>query len=242
MGWGSPEHVSHLLEVMLETNGVRKSYFDYSLHDEDVLEKLLAEEELNKTKKKLSSRLGNTTHLSVIDKDGNAVSMTSTNGTSSGVVIPGTGIFLNNILGEEDLNPAGFHKHPVGHRMTSMMAPSIVTKDGEATLSVGSAGSNRIRSAVLQVISSVLDFDMGVKDAIETPRIHIEGQGATVELEYGIPKEAAKKLSQLGYQVNLWKEKNLFFGGAQAVARNPKTGGLTGAGDSRRGGVAVIAK
>jgi gamma-glutamyltranspeptidase/glutathione hydrolase len=242
MEWHSPQHIAHLLEVMLATNDIRKSYFDKSLHDEDVLEKLLASEVIANTKSTVSSRLGNTTHLSVIDSKGNAVSMTSTNGTSSGVVVPGTGIFLNNILGEEDLNPAGFHKHPAGHRMTSMMAPTIVTKNGEAVLSVGSAGSNRIRSAVLQVISAVLDFDMNIQEAIEAPRIHTEGAGSVVELENGVSKEAAKILSQYGHQVNIWKEKNLFFGGAQAVSRNPQTGELKGAGDSRRGGAAVMAK
>jgi gamma-glutamyltranspeptidase/glutathione hydrolase len=242
MGWHSPQHIAHLLEVMLSTNAVRKSYFDKSLHDEDVLERLLSDELITQASGKVSSRLGNTTHISIIDNDGNAVSMTSTNGTGSGVLIPGTGIFLNNILGEEDLNPAGFHKHPAGHRMTSMMSPTIVTKNNEVVLSVGSAGSNRIRSAILQVISAILDFDQDVGSAINAPRIHIENEKMAVELEDGIPKNAAKELSKHGHQVNMWKEKNLFFGGVQAVTRNSQTGELKGAGDPRRGGVAVIAK
>jgi gamma-glutamyltranspeptidase/glutathione hydrolase len=240
MGWHSPEHISHLLEVMLATNDVRKSYFDKSLHDEDVLEKLLADEMISQGSRKVSSHLGNTTHISVIDSHGNAVSMTSSNGTSSGVVIPGTGIFLNNILGEEDLNPDGFHKHAAGHRMTSMMSPTIVIENGQPRLSIGSAGSNRIRSAVLQVISAVLDFDMDVEPAINASRIHTEGVGSAVEIEKGIPAAAVEKLVQAGRQISLWKEKNLFFGGVQAVQN--KGGELSGAGDPRRGGVAVIAK
>lgn len=241
MGWHSPAHLRHLLEVMLITNEVRRSHFDENLHDEDILERMLASELIADGSKKISSRLGNTTHLSVIDSQGNAVSMTTTNGTSSGVVIPGTGIFLNNILGEEDLNPSGFHKYPAGHRMTSMMSPTIVTQDGKVRLSVGSAGSSRIRSAILQVISNVLDFDMNVKEAIDAPRLHTEGSGFSVELEAGIPEKAAKDLAKSGHQVSIWKEKNLFFGGVQAITRNPKSGELSGAGDPRRGGAAVTA-
>jgi gamma-glutamyltranspeptidase/glutathione hydrolase len=241
MGWHSGEHLSHLLEVMLDTSEVRKAMFDESTHDEDIMERLLAAEVITRGSKKISSRLGNTTHLSIIDSHGNSVSMTSSNGSGSGVAVPGTGILLNNILGEEDLNPQGFHKHPVGMRMTSMMSPTIVTKDGEVILSIGSAGSSRIRSAILQVVSNILDYGMDVQDAIDAARIHTEGGGTTVELEQGIPKTAAEKLAQIGDQVSLWKEKNLFFGGVQAVTRNPKTGELAGGGDPRRGGVSVSA-
>lgn len=241
--WHSPEHLKHLLEVMLITNEVRSSHLDRSLHDEDILEKLLSAEMLKSGSKKVSSRLGNTTHLSVMDSKGNAVSMTSTNGTSSGVVIPGTGIFLNNILGEEDLNPLGFHKHPAGHRMTSMMAPTIVLQNNnQPVLCLGSAGSNRIRSAILQVMSNILDFNMDVKSAIDAPRLHTEGKGYVVDLEAGISQKVADELAKSGHQVSAWKEKNLFFGGAQAVSRDLKSGKLDGAGDPRRGGVAVIAE
>ncbi len=242
MQWHSAEHLSHLLETMLATNDVRDKLFNNHLHDEDILEKILAEEMILEGKNHIGNRLGNTTHISVIDAHGNAVSMTSSNGCGSGVAVPGTGILLNNILGEEDLNPGGFHKHPPGHRMTSMMSPTIVTQNGTVRLSVGSAGSNRIRSAVLQVISNVLDFDMDIADAIDAPRLHCEGQGTAVELEAGITPEVADALTRAGYQVSLWKEKNLFFGGAQGVLRNPETGELHGAGDPRRGGIAVIAK
>jgi gamma-glutamyltranspeptidase/glutathione hydrolase len=241
MDWHSAEHLAHLLGAMLVTSEVRKNLFDKSVHEEDILERLLASKLIQEGANKLTSRLGNTTHLSIIDAQGNAVSMTSSNGSGAGVAVPGTGILLNNILGEEDLNPHGFHKHPAGHRMTSMMSPTIVTKDGQARLAIGSAGSNRIRSAILQTISNILDFNMSVNSSINAARIHTEGTGSSIELEAGIPEKAAKKLSESGNQVNVWKEKNLFFGGVQAVERNPKTGELKGAGDPRRGGVAVVA-
>lgn len=242
MGWHSPTHLLHLLETMIATNEVRKNMFDDHINDEDILEKLLASEDIKQHAGRIGSRLGNTTHLSIIDAQGNAVSMTTTNGSGSGVAVPGTGILLNNILGEEDLNPQGFHAYPAGHHMTSMMSPTIVMKDNKPRLAIGSAGSNRIRSAILQVISNILDFDMDVEEAISSSRIHTEGAGFQVELEKGIPKNVAVDFAKAGHHVSLWKEKNLFFGGVQAVAVDPKTGNLTGAGDPRRGGIAVTAR
>jgi gamma-glutamyltranspeptidase/glutathione hydrolase len=122
------------------------------------------------------------------------------------------------------------------------MSPTIVLENNTPRLAVGSAGSSRIRSAILQVISNVLDFDMEIQEAIDAPRLHTEGTGFVAELEHGIPKKAAEALALAGHQVNIWGDMNLFFGGVQAVARNPKTGELSGAGDPRRGGVADIAK
>src|SRR6202011_904031 len=91
--------------------------------------------------------LGSTTHISVLDRDGCACSVTCSNGSCSSVVVPGTGVHLNNMLGETDLNPLGFHHHLPGRRLPSMMAPTVLTRDGVAELVLGSAGSNRIRSA-----------------------------------------------------------------------------------------------
>ena len=110
----------------------------------------------------------------MIDADGLACSVTCTNGEGSGVVVPGTGIHLNNVMGEQDLNPLGFHRHPAGRRMPSMMAPSIVMRDGEVELVLGSAGSNRIRSALLQTIIGVVDHGLGAREACEAPRVHFE--------------------------------------------------------------------
>ncbi len=122
----------------------------------------------------LAAKLGSTTHISVLDRDGRACSVTCTNGEGSGVVVPGTGIHVNNVMGEEDLNPLGFHRHPAGRRMPSMMAPSIVLSDGAVELVLGSAGSNRIRSAILQTIVGVVDHGLGAREAVDAPRVHFE--------------------------------------------------------------------
>jgi gamma-glutamyltranspeptidase/glutathione hydrolase len=183
----------------------------------------------------VSSRLGATTHVTVVDGDGRAASVTCTNGEGCGVVVPGTGIHLNNIMGEEDLSPLGFHHAPPGTRMPSMMAPTVVLADGAVELAIGSAGSNRIRSAILQTLIGVVDHGLPAEAAITAPRCHVEE--GTLYTEPGVPVE------ELGgaYEVVRFREPNLFFGGANAVVADPRTGALTGAGDPRRGGAVVPA-
>jgi gamma-glutamyltranspeptidase/glutathione hydrolase len=182
----------------------------------------------------LGARLGSTTHISVLDIEGRACSATCTNGEGSGVVVPGTGIHLNNVMGEEDLNPLGFHRHPAGRRLPSMMAPSIVMRDQGVELVLGSAGSNRIRSALLQTIVGVVDHGMDARRAVDAPRVHFEGGVLYAEPGIDLPTAAGKCA-----QVVRFGAPNLFFGGVQAVQR--QGGRLTGAGDPRRGGVAVCA-
>ncbi|HVL96685.1 MAG TPA: gamma-glutamyltransferase [Solirubrobacteraceae bacterium] len=177
--------------------------------------------------------LGNTTHVSVLDAEGWACSVTVSNGAASGVVVPGTGIHLNNMLGEEDLNPLGFFRHPPGRRLPSMMAPTLVRRDGDVELVVGSAGSNRIRSAILQVISGAVDRGLDAAGAVAAPRVHWEA--GVLYAEPGIDVDA---LEAAGREVVRFRDLNLFFGGAQVVQRRPD-GSLSGAGDPRRGGAAV---
>lgn len=175
-----------------------------------------------------------TTNVAVIDADGAAACLSSSCGSGGGVVVPGTGILLNNMLGEADLNPTGFGLIPAGDRMTSMMAPTIVARGGHAALALGSAGSNRLRSAILQTLVGVVDRDLDVRTAVELPRVHPEGDGVDVEL--GVPDDACDALEAAGYHLRRWGRRNLFFGGVSAVTA--RGGVLDGAGDPRRGGAA----
>ena len=185
----------------------------------------------------LASRLGSTTHISVIDGEGRACSVTCTNGEGAGVIVPGTGVHVNNIMGEQDLNPLGFFRYPPGRRMPSMMSPTVVLGDGgEVELVVGSAGSNRIRSAILQTIVAALDHGMRADAAVRAPRIHFEDD--VVYAEPGVDVEA---LEADGHAIARFRALNLFFGGVQAVERDAATGALSGGGDPRRGGAAVVA-
>jgi gamma-glutamyltranspeptidase/glutathione hydrolase len=185
----------------------------------------------------LQARLGSTTHISVLDSQGRACSVTCTNGEGSGVVVPGTGIHVNNVMGEEDLNPLGFHRHPAGRRMPSMMAPAVVLgDDGAVELVLGSAGSNRIRSAILQTIVGVVDHGLGARAAVDAPRAHVES--GIVYHEPGLDLRALREHDP-EREIVRFHSLNLFFGGVQAV--HSADGRMTGAGDPRRGGVAVSA-
>src|SRR5271165_3914793 len=216
-----PPSLLGVVEAMVAAQSERTPEFVEGLEEEGFLERFLA------------TRLGSTTHISAIDGEGCACSATCTNGEGSGVVVPGTGIHLNNVMGEADLNPLGFHLHPAGRRMPSMMAPSIVMSDGEVELVLGSAGSNRIRSAILQTIVGVVDGGLPVREAVQAPRVHFED--GVVFAEPGI------ELRELEgrWRVVRFSALNLFFGGVQAAER--RHGILSGAGDPRRGGVAVSA-
>lgn len=220
-------------EASARANRMRTEEFVLGLHTEGYLERFLAE-----ALDREAGRLGSTTHIAVLDEQGACASLTCSNGSGSGVVVPGTGLHLNNMLGEQDLNPLGFHRHEPGRRVFSMMAPTVVLRDGEVELALGSAGSNRIRSAIVQTILAVVDHGLGVREAVERPRVHVEGD--VVEAEPGVDPAALAALEAGGFEVRRWHDRNLYFGGVQAVARDPQTGALSGAGDPRRGGVAVV--
>lgn len=215
----SPPPLHAVIAAMRAAQSERTPEFVEGLNEDGFLERFLA------------SRLGSTTHISVIDSSGCACSATCTNGEGSGVVVPGTGMHLNNVMGEADLNPLGFHLHPAGRRMPSMMAPAVVMREGEVELVLGSAGSNRIRSAILQTIIGVVDRDLDVRQAVEAPRVHFED--GVVFAEPGIDLSGVDGDAQ----VVRFVAPNLFFGGVQAALR--RDSGMTGAGDPRRGGVAV---
>jgi len=169
-----------------------------------------------------------TTQISIIDEKGNAMSMTVSNGSGSGCFIPGTGIMLNNMMGEDDLHPDGFFMSPPGQRVSSMMLPTMIMKDGKIDCVMGSGGSKRIRTAVLQTIINVVDLQYPLDKAVESPRIHFEDD--TLHIEPGVPEEIVNALRKI-YTVRQWDEKNMYFGGVHCVNRS-----MQGWGDSRRGG------
>jgi len=219
----SPPPVTALADVMEFAQNARTVEFLHGLSTPGFARRFLGR----------ASRLGSTTHVSALDADGGACSVTCSNGSASGVIVPGTGIHLNNMLGESDLNPEGFHRHPVGRRMPSMMSPTVLLRDGRPELAVGSAGSNRIRSAILQTIVRCVDEGMPASEAVRAPRLHYED--GIVFAEPGVDIAA---LRSAGRTVREFRAPNLFFGGAQAAERGTD-GGFSGGGDPRRGGAAV---
>ena len=227
---GPRSDVEQLVRATEAANELRTEEFAEGLHDADFVARLLREIP--------SDGLGSTTHISVLDADGVCASVTCSNGTGSGLVVPGTGVHVNNMLGEEDLNPGGFHRIPPGRRVSSMMAPTVALRDGEVALGLGSAGSNRIRSAILSVAVRVLEQGMDADAAVRAPRIHFEA--GTLQAEPGVDEEGLAEIERRGVPVVRWSRQNLYFGGVQAVARDPATGEMSGGGDPRRGGAVVV--
>jgi gamma-glutamyltranspeptidase / glutathione hydrolase len=219
-----PPDLARVVDTMERTQAERTPEFLEGLADPEFVQRFLARR----------SALGSTTHVSVLDREGWACSVTSSNGSCSGVVVPGTGVHLNNMLGEQDLNPLGFHRHPPGRRLPSMMSPTAVLREGVPELVLGSAGSNRIRSAILQTIIRVVDDGMPAGDAVQAPRVHFEDG-----IVYAEPGIDTAPLEQAGWAIGRFRELNLFFGGAQAVVRD-RQGRFSGGGDPRRGGAAIV--
>jgi gamma-glutamyltranspeptidase / glutathione hydrolase len=174
-----------------------------------------------------------TTHISVVDADGNAVSLTASTGSGSGVVIPRTGIHLNNMVGEFELAK---QLRP-GVRLSSGMSPSLVLREGRPRLVAGSAGSLRLRGAVMQVVVNVVGHRLGVREAIERPRVHLEGED--LHCEGGHDPAELDRLETMGWNVLRWRRQNLYFGGAAAVEVG-EDGALAAAGDPRRGGAGTV--
>lgn len=240
-GFGSGEYLTLLARVMEETNRAR---IESGVHEIAASEqaRLLKPEFLEAYRRAVYGRPRaerGTTQVSVIDARGNAASLTLTNGEGCGYIVPGTGIMLNNMLGEEDINPHGFHRWPPATRMCSMMAPTLIFGPNGRVVATGSGGSNRIRTAILQLLVNLLDFRVDVGEAVERPRIHFEEGLLSVEPGFD-DKEVAKVLPRFPRH-RLWGERNLFFGGTHTAAFESRAGAFRGAGDPRRAGVTLVA-
>ncbi|MEZ5381735.1 MAG: gamma-glutamyltransferase [Microthrixaceae bacterium] len=169
-----------------------------------------------------------TTHLSVIDGRGNVASMTASNGSGSGEFAPETGVQLNNMMGEEDLHPAGFDAAVPGARIPSMMAPTAL-RLGDVSLALGSGGSERIRSTMTQVAAELTIGRHDPRGAVLRPRMHWDG--TALQVEPGLP-EAAMRALERAHPVVRWDHTDLYFGGLHLVATPD-----VAVGDPRRGGV-----
>ena len=242
LGREQPGSFMHLLKIARAQELTQQLRHDKSIDrnlDHETSRQVLTEAYLKSYRKSLSRHVNcyrGTTQISVADANGNLASMTLSNGEGSGYVLPGTGIMLNNMLGEEDINPYGFHLWPENRRIASMMAPTLMLSGNGMSVATGSGGSNRIRSAILQVLVNLIDFGMDVDRAVEFPRLHLEQE--TLNLEHQIALCDHEKLNGCFSEIKLWPDKNLFFGGAHTVMRSA-SGELFGKGDSRRGGACI---
>ena len=242
---GSAESIQALVAVMRETVGARQGSFAGDLYRGGLARRLYSEETIRAALDRIErsepgarEQVGapGTTHISAVDGHGNAASLTASTGAGSGVIVPGTGIHLNNMLGEYDLNPVGSGATP-GRRLTSMMAPSLVLRGSRPHLVVGSAGSIRLRGAILQLVVNVVRHRMPVEEAISAPRIHVDD--GHVHCEGGADQQELDRFERLGYELIRWRRRNLYFGGVAAVEVR-EDGSLHAAGDPRRGGHGIV--
>ncbi|MEA3275756.1 MAG: gamma-glutamyltransferase [Pseudomonadota bacterium] len=226
---GGSQHVHTLATAMSLTQRLRREGQELTGGPADAL----AAELFEIMRREAVFRRG-TTQISIADSEGNLASLSLSNGEGAGYVLTGTGIVLNNMLGEEDINPQGFHRWPLDRRISSMMSPTLLERADGTWVVTGSSGSNRIRSAILQVLCNLVDFHLPLEEAVAAPRIHYEGD--LLNLEPPVAAETLAELAKRWPHIKLWNETSVFFGGAHSISRDPN-GDLSGAGDPRRGGV-----
>jgi gamma-glutamyltranspeptidase/glutathione hydrolase len=223
---------------------VMASAMRFALHDREIayidgaeneiVARRLTSEEYAREQRRRIFGSPQTTQVSCVDAEGIAVSITATMGYGSGLVIPGTGIPMNNTLGEPELNPKGFHALAPGERLISSMSPTIVSSEEGGLIALGSPGASRIPTAILQTLVNVLDFRMPLEAAVLAPRLHAEGDLFAYE--------AGARTADLDRyeQVLTFEGPNMYFGGVNAVRRTPE-GLFEAAADPRRsGGVSFV--
>ena len=226
--WGSGAHLLRLTALMREVERLR----DQGVCTPEALASWLAGDAIEEAAAHIRLFSRGTTHISISDREGNVASMTCSNGEGSGYFAPGTGIMLNNMMGEDDLHPDGFHSSPAGERVGSMMSPSLVLAGDEVELVIGSGGSKRIRTAITQVLHQIIDYGRPHKLAVESPRLHWDGE--CLQVEPGFAGEAVAAVREK-VRVNVWDEQSMYFGGVHIVVP-----GRLGVGDPRRGGSVVV--
>lgn len=188
-----------------------------------------------------SDRRSNTTHLCVIDREGNIVSLTQSINDffGTGIVPEGTGFLLNNQMADFSSSPDSLNAPAPGHRPVSSMAPLILFRDGKPFLVLGSPGGTRIFSSLAQIILNITEFRMSLDEAIEAPRFFsysVGGQPRPIALESRIAEATVDELRRLGHEVRVREAYDKYFGGAQGILvwRDRKI--ILGAADSRRDG------
>lgn len=234
-GFGGEAHLKALIETLRATSEARSRHFCDGPSDALLNPELLAQYRRRVRGRTRASR--GTTHLSVIDADGNIASLTVSNGEGCGRLMADAGFMLNNMLGEEDVNPGGFHRWHANQRMSSMMAPAILLADDGTVGALGSGGSNRIRTAILQVVCNTVDFGMDLETAVAAPRVHIETDALHRERDF--PAQTVRALARDFPGHRVFDEPNMFFGGVHIAQLNCR-GALSAVGDPRRGGVGVV--
>ena len=256
-GWRTPVSLHHFFASMLLAFGDRNRYLGDPNFVDNPVDKLLSEQYTNELRAKIAYQAispesvyndiqpegTNTTHYSVVDREGNAVAATYTINSyfGAGVIAPGTGFLLNNEMDDftskiGEANQFGLQQGEAnliepGKRPLSSMSPTIVTQDGKVYLVTGSPGGSTIPTTVIQVITNVIDYDLNLSEAVNTPRLHYQGFPDRILSEpNAVNPETIRGLKLRGYSIIPFRT----WGAAESIMLNPETGLLEGVNDVRK--------
>jgi gamma-glutamyltranspeptidase/glutathione hydrolase len=232
-GW-EPQHVQEMIEIQRSVLGYRKGTLDPASGDRTAEVAILLDAAGAGDMQRL---LGSpsTSHISAVDSDGTGCAITVSAGYGSGMMVKGTGIWLNNSLGELELNPHGLHADPPGTRLVSNMAPTVARQQIGSVLAIGSPGADRITTANASVLHNFVTLGMSLRAAISHPRLHtevFEGEWRAAH-EPGLPVRSAA-----GVTARRFPDISMYFGGVQAALWDPDAGLFETADPRRAGGVA----
>jgi gamma-glutamyltranspeptidase/glutathione hydrolase len=230
-GW-SPEEIENLIRVQHAVLDYRRAHIDRSTDLADRVMRLVEDATQGELRRHLRSP--STVQVSSVDSGGLACSLSISTGYGSGVMPPGTGIWMNNCLGELELNRRGYHSWPPGSRLASNMAPSVARSTRGAVLAFGSPGADRIPTAIQQTFINFAHLGMTLEEAIGSPRLHVEllDDGYRVAYEAGLPVDA------LDVPQRRFDGRSMYFGGVAATLWDPRGGFSLGSDPRRTGGTA----
>ncbi len=231
----TPDDYDRLIRAQMAVLGFRREHLDFSDDlSRDALRLLSA---ADKGDLESFSKSPSTVHTSTVDSNGAACSITISSGYGSGVMPPGTGMWMNNCLGEVELNRRGLHVLAPGTRLASNMAPTVARHEDGRILAVGSPGADRITTAILSTVLNFTELGMPLTDAIAEPRVHVEydeKNGWLVAYEGSLP------IDRLGYPNRRFETIDMYFGGVGAAYWD-SDGELVAAADPRRTGGTSLA-
>jgi len=214
LGMWDTEDIDHLIRVQRAVLGHRLTVLD---HTDDLERDAAAFLDLIDHDHLAVLESGSTAHVSATDSDGGACAVTVSSGYSSGMIAKGTGIWLNNCLGEQELNARGLHGLRPGTRLLSNMAPTVGHHPDGSSLAIGSPGADRITTAIVQALAGFINGGLGLQQAVNHSRVHVHRAGRPDE------------------DVKVETEPSMYYGGVGVTLRRPD-GQLVAAADPRRDG------
>lgn len=224
--------LAHLINVQTAILGYRVDVLDASDDVVSDIATLLSQARSNESKSGVES--GSTVHTSAVDSHGLACAITASSGYGSGEMPDGSGLWLNNCMGEIELNRDGLDAGPIGIRLPSNMAPSVA-RSGDTVLAVGSPGADRITTALHQFLINYIQMGMSLEQAVGQSRMHLELRGPVpvLALEPGID------LPDISMETKEYPEKGMYFGGVGVALHDPQSGFAVAADPRREGGTCI---